>query len=310
MDIATGKATVGRRPDQPDRIGSFVRFSALYLFGYADGSESIIAKSGLVTGHRRSRRIMLSRRSLLCGSPFLLASSAHAEPTAIQIYAAMTFRPALEQVLVAYRDAGGAATAVYAPTPVLIRQLAGGAPADILLTADPAWMDEAVKQQLVLPETRSNLMSNDLVLAGRLGAPTVGTITRSFALEALLSGGRLAMCDPDHDPAGRYAKQSLQALGFWEFVVPHVAIAESSPAAVTLVDHGEARAAVCFKTDLHGDGQAVIVGTFPSDSHAPIVYPVALARGAHNPRAREALAFLRSQDAMRIFASFGYVPTI
>jgi molybdate transport system substrate-binding protein len=250
------------------------------------------------------------RRGLLCCVPLVVARVARAEAVTVQIYAAMTFRPALERVLAAYRDAGGSAVAVYAPTPVLVRQLAGGAPADILLTADPGWMDEAARQALVRPDTRSNLMANDLVLAGAVGNASAGTITRDFAMDSLLAGGRLAMCDPDHDPAGRYAKQSLRSLGFWQMVEPHIAIAESSSAAVVLVDHREVRAAVCFKTDLYGDERAVVVGTFPPEWHSPIVYPVALAREARNPVAAEALAFLRSPRALKIFYSFGYMPAI
>ena len=253
---------------------------------------------------------MLSRRLLLGGLALAKAAPASAQPAPVQIYAAMTFRPALERVLVAYRAAGGSAVAVYAPTPVLIRQLAGGAAADILLTADPAWMDDAERQALVQPGTRSNLLFNELVLAGPVGTATVGTITRSFALTALLKGGRLAMCDPDHDPAGRYGKQSLQLLGFWQMLQPHIAIAESSLAAVVLVDRGEAKAAICFKTDLHGDGHSVVAGVFPPESHAPIVYPVALARTANDAGAPKALAFLRSPASLRIFASFGYSPAI
>jgi molybdate transport system substrate-binding protein len=212
----------------------------------------------------------------------------------VQIYAAMTFRAALEQVIAAYRDAGGAATAIYAPTPVLVRQLAGGAPADILLTADPAWMDEAARQSLVRPDTRSTLMANDLVLAGPAGSHVVGLITPAFELAALLGEGRLAMCDPEHDPAGRYGRQSLQALGFWETAQPRIAIAES------------ARAAVCFRTDLYGDQHALLIGTFPPESHAPIEYSIALAVQSRNARAPEALAFLHTPGALKIFSGFGY----
>jgi molybdate transport system substrate-binding protein len=246
------------------------------------------------------------RRSVLYGLPWFLAAGVQAQPAALQIYAAMTFRPALDRVLEAYRGSGGSAVAVYAPTPVLIRQLAGGAPADILLTADPAWMDQAVQQSLVQPGTRSILMSNDLVLAGPVGSDTVTTITPSFALESVLADGRLAMCDPEHDPAGRYAKQSLRALGFWDRIASRIAIAESAPAAVVLVDKGEAKAAVCFRTDLFGDSHANLIGTFPAESHAPIDYPVALARATHGPRAAEALGFLHSPAARTIFAAFGY----
>jgi molybdate transport system substrate-binding protein len=252
----------------------------------------------------------LTRRSLIYGLPLitLATRSRAADQAQVQIYAAMTFRPALERVLAAYQHTGGSAIAVYAPTPVLVRQLAGGAPADILLTADPMWMDEAARQGLIQPDTRSNLMANDLVLAASVGTPVTGTIMPNFKLAELLNGGRLAMCDPEHDPAGRYAKQSLQALGFWQAVEPHIAIAESSPGAVVLLDHGEVRAAICFKTDLHGDAHAIVIGTFPATSHAPIVYPVALTHTPPSPQAQDALAFLRSAYARKIFDEFGYAP--
>jgi molybdate transport system substrate-binding protein len=245
----------------------------------------------------------------LGGLSFALAEQAEAsEPGPVQVYAAMTFRPALDSVLAAWRDAGGAAVGIYAPTPVLVRQLAAGAPADILLTADPSWMDQAMRQELVQPDTRGNLMANDLVLAGPSGSATIGTVSAGFPLPALLGDGRLAMCDPVNDPAGRYAKQSLQALGFWDRVASRIAVAESAPAAVVLVETGEAAAAICFATDLHGARRAIAIGAFPAGSHAPIVYPAALAQGAPNRRAAEALAFLRSPPALRIFYGFGYRP--
>ncbi len=109
-------------------------------------------------------------------------------------------------------------------------------------------------------------------------------------------------------PAGQYAKQSLVSLGFWPMVEPRIAIAESSPAAVVMLDHHEAAAAVCFKTDIHGDAQAGAVGTFPSDSHSPIVYPIALVRDPRTDRARDALNFLRSPASLGIFVGLGYLP--
>jgi molybdate transport system substrate-binding protein len=238
--------------------------------------------------------------------PGLLAPAARAESGPVQIYAAMIFRPALDQVLAGYRDAGGAATAVYGPTPLLVRQLEAGAPADILFTADPDWMDVADHKSLIQAATRSNVLSNTLVLAGASDMAPIGEITKEFALETVLRGGRLAMCDPQNDPAGRYAKQSFQALGFWEMVAPRIAIAESAPGAVVMVERGEVGAAVCFATDLHGAAHATLIGVFPAASHAPIVYPIALAAHAPSPHAAEALAFLRAPAALRIFAGFGY----
>jgi molybdate transport system substrate-binding protein len=240
------------------------------------------------------------------GGLCLIPGLASAQTGPVQIYAAMTFRPALDAVLASYREAGGNAIAVYGPTPVLVHQLENGAPADILLTADSDWMNQASQHGLIQPDTRANLLANDLVLAGTIGGADAGTLTAEFKLIDWLGGGRLAMCDPEHDPAGRYAKQSLQALGFWDAVSDHIAIAESSLAAVTLLDRGEVPAAMCFATDVHSDGHAMIAGRFPAASHAPIVYPAALTRAGDHPQAAATLGYLRSGRALSIFTRFGY----
>jgi len=259
--------------------------------------------SQLLHHRKRPAPIVLSRRLLIGGAAALASTPVRAaEP--VQIYAAMTFRAALDAVLAA--DAG-AATAVYGPTPVLVRQLEAGAPADILLTADPGWMDDAARRGLIRTASRTVLMRNDLVLAGPASAAPV-EIGPGFPILDRLNGGRLAMCDPDHDPAGRYARQSLESLGLWEAVAPRLAIAENSLAAVTLLDRGEVFAAACFATDLHGDPRSKILGRFPETSHAPILYPVALTTRTENPHAPEILAFLLSPPARAIFESFGYRP--
>lgn len=268
----------------------------MFSFGY-NGTRNILL-AGAMT---------LSRRGVLAGLALLAASGARADEPA-QIYAAMTFRPALQKVLAAYQGTGGSAVAIYAPTPALVRQLANGAPADILLTADPMWMQQAVTQGLVRPETRSILIANELVLAGPAGSPAVGMIGGDFPLRSLLGDGKLAMCDPEHDPAGRYGKQSLEALKLWQSAASHVAIAESVPAAVVMVDRGEAKAVVAFRTDLIGDPHATVIGTFPAASHKPIVYPIALAKQPRSPEAAAALAFLKSAAALKIFYGFGYTP--
>jgi len=254
---------------------------------------------------RLGRRRVLLCATALGGMRLAWVGGAWALEQPVQLYAAMTVRPALDAVLAAYRAAGGSVTAVYAPTPVLVRQLAGGAPADILLTADADWMNRAVDQGLIDRASRVDLLTTDLVLAAERGVAPSGTLTPAYDLGELLGGGRIAMCDPDQHPAGRVGKEALQSLGLWAEAAPYLAIAESAPGAVTLIDRGEAKAAVVFRSDLHGDDKSVIVGMFPAASHAPIVYPVALTR-THSAHAAKALAFLKSPQAMAIFATFGY----
>ena len=54
--------------------------------------------------------------------------------------------------------------ASYAATSALMRQIEQGAPADIFASADLEWMDYGLKNKLINPSTRVNLLGNRLVL--------------------------------------------------------------------------------------------------------------------------------------------------
>ncbi len=251
-----------------------------------------------------SRRTLIRLASVASVAPF----AARAAENAVQIYAAATFRTVLEKVLSAYRANGYTASAVYAPTPVLVEQMEAGAPADIFLSADPGWMDEAVRRGLVRAQTRVDLMGNTLVLVGPRSDTAPREIDNAAPILALVARGRIAMCDPDGDPAGRYAKASLQSLGAWPAVQASLAIAENSLRAVLLVDRGEAAAAMTFATDVQGAQNASILGTFPDSTHPPIVYPVAVTTRTEGGAAETLMTFLRSPEASRILQSSSYRP--
>jgi molybdate transport system substrate-binding protein len=125
-------------------------------------------------------------------------------------------------------------------------------------------------------------------------------------LADLLANGRLAMCDPMMMPAGRYGRAALQSLGVWSAVQDHVANADSIRAALVYVARGEAPLGIVFDTDAATDPEVRIVGVFPSDSHPPIVYPVAVTAISTHVDAPKFLAFLRSTDAKGIFERLGY----
>ena len=76
-------------------------------------------------------------------------------------------------------------------------------------------------------------------------------------------------------PVGKYAKAALEKLGAWQAAEPKFAMAESVRAALTLVARGEAVLGIVYSTDAKVEPGVKIVGTFPADSHPPIIYPVA-----------------------------------
>ena len=126
-----------------------------------------------------------------------------------------------------------------------------------------------------------------------------------FDLAGLAGNGRIATGDVRAVPAGLYAKAALEKLGVWASVEAKLAMAENVRAALVLVARGEAPLGIVYETDAKIDPGVKIVGVFPEDSHAPIIYPVALTKDA-KPDAAQYLAFLQTPDARTVFQHYGF----
>jgi molybdate transport system substrate-binding protein len=175
----------------------------------------------------------------------------------------------------------------------------------MFISADLDWMDYVEKKGLIRLETRFNLLGNRLVLIAPKGRGAPVAIKRGLDLARVLGDGRLAMANVDSVPAGKYAKAALEKLGVWASVSRRLAQAENVRAALLFVSRGEAPAGVVYQTDAAADPGVAIVGTFPEDTHPPIIYPVALATGA-GPEAAAFLAYIRSNEAKPLFEAQGF----
>jgi molybdate transport system substrate-binding protein len=242
--------------------------------------------------------------AVVCG---LASPPASAEEKGLTVFAAASMKNALDDIDAIYTAKTGVrVVASYAASSVLAKQIDQGAPADIFLSADTDWMDYATKQKTIKTETRTNLLGNSIVLI----APKDSSIDRvvivpGFDLAKLAGQGRIATGDVNSVPVGKYAKAALEKLGAWDAAAPKFAMAESVRAALTLVARGEAVLGIVYATDAKVEPEVKIVGSFPADSHPPIIYPVAATASA-GVGAANYLAFLRSQAAKTIFEKYGF----
>ncbi len=229
----------------------------------------------------------------------------------VTIFAAASLRDALDELAREYERQGRARAAVsYAGSPHLARQIEKGTPADIFISADGDWMDYLAVRGLIRIETRTNLLSNRLVLVAPSGSQATLKIEPRFPLAALLGDQRLAMADPDSVPAGKYGKAALEALGVWQEVAPKVARAENVRAALRLVAHAEAPLGVVYRTDALAERRVRTVGEFPLSVHPPIVYPAAIVAGSRSKLAYEYLRYLRSHAAQDVWRRHGFGPGV
>lgn len=201
----------------------------------------------------------------------------------------------------------GSVKASFAASSTLAKQIEQEAPAQVFLSADTAWMDYLESKGLITPHSRHDLLGNSLVLIVPDDSRTTAvSIEKGFPLVALLGDGRLASGDPDHVPAGRYARQALDTLGVWTAVEAKLARVGSVRAALALVERGEVPFGIVYATDAAISKKVRVVGTFPAASHDPIVYPVALVAGKETPTARAFLDFLQGADARAVFIRSGF----
>lgn len=240
--------------------------------------------------------------------PVLLeARPADAQEKTLTVFAAASMKNALDAVDAAYSEKSGVkVVASYAASSALAKQLEQSASADVFVSADVDWMDYAIAKGAVDAASRIDLLGNSIVLVAPKDSPIQDvSIAQGFDLAALAGSGRIATGDVKAVPVGKYAKAALEKLGAWRAVEPKFAYAENVRAALALVARGEAVLGIVYATDAKIEPGVKTVGTFPPDSHPPIVYPVAKTTMAKD-EARDYLAFLRSAQAKALFGKYGF----
>jgi molybdate transport system substrate-binding protein len=231
--------------------------------------------------------------------------AAHA--ASITVFAAASLTDALSDAGKAYHAKTGRDVVFsFAASSALARQIEASGGADLFLSADTDWMDYLDSRGLIVHDTRKNLLGNHLVLIAPASANVSLTIAPHFDLLGALGGGRLSIADPDSVPAGKYARTALTTLGVWSSIVNHLVNAENVRVALAYVSRGEAPLGIVYSTDAVSDKGVRIVGTFPENSHAPIVYPAALVKDAQ-PDAKAFLDFLSGPEARAIFEKDGFI---
>lgn len=231
----------------------------------------------------------------------------------VVVFAAASLKNALDEASASWTKATGKTARIsYAGSNALAKQIEAGAPADLFISADQAWMDYVEKAGLLKPGSRIDLLRNALVLIAP-GPKTPGSDPRialapdlGTTLTQMLGGGKLAMATIDAVPAGKYGKAALEKLGAWDAVKGQVAQAENVRAALLLVARGEAPLGIVYATDAAADPSVHVLATFPSDSHPPIVYPAALTKESRNPDAASLLSYLRGPGAQGAFERQGF----
>ncbi len=231
----------------------------------------------------------------------LLVSLTTSATQKITVFAAASLTNAMQDIATTYKDAEIVFS--FASSSVLAKQIEQGAPADIFMSADQKWMNYLIEHKVATD--KQNLLKNGLVLiAPKQSKLEKVEINANTDWQAILpKGERLAVGDPDHVPAGLYAKESLTNLGVFDKLLPQMAPASNVRDALMLVERNEAALGIVYSTDAKVSDKVKIIGSFPAETFTPIEYPITLLK----PEAKEFYQYLSSETAKKIFQKYGFI---
>lgn len=235
----------------------------------------------------------------------LASLNTHAEE-AVRVFAAASLTNALNDIGAQWAKAGHAAPSLaYAASSALAKQIEAGAPADIFASADLTWMDYLNQRSKISTPTRVNLLGNSLVLIVPKGRRFPVEMQKGFDLPGAFKG-KLCTGEPGVVPVGIYARQSLEALGWWASLQGRIVGTDDVRTALAFVERGECQLGIVYATDAAISSKVQVLATFPESTHKPIVYPFTLVQGAR----AEAAGFLdyvkTSPEAAAVFQKYGF----
>lgn len=236
---------------------------------------------------------------------FALFCSARLFAAELTVHAAASLTDAMTQIGAAYEKEGGHKVQFnFAASSLLARQIEGGAPADLFLSADEAKMDGLEKKGLLLGGTRHSLLSNSLVIVVANDARSTPASARDLTRPQYK---KIALAEPHSVPAGIYAREYLQKLKLWGALQEKLVPTESVRSALAAVASGNVDAGFVYKTDALISKKVRVALEIPADEGPQISYSVAVIKSSgKSGRANKFEDYLFGLKAHDIFTKFGF----
>lgn len=225
--------------------------------------------------------------------------------TTLTISAAASLKDSMNEIKELYvkENSNVAITYNFAASGTLQKQIEQGAPVDIFMSAAAKQMDELKNKNLMVNDTISNLLKNDVVLI----APKDSTKVKGFEYLASDAISKVALGEPESVPAGQYGEQVLKDLNMLDKVKAKAVYGKDVKEVLTWVETGNADAGIVYKTDALVSNKVKIIATAPESSHDPVVYPVGVVKSSKNAEAaKKFLKFLSGEKAKAVFEKYGF----
>ncbi len=244
--------------------------------------------------------------AILLGIGGVLSPQSSSSASPLVIAAAASLQDALQDIDALFEGANPGISVDYsfAASGSLQRQIEQGAPVDLFIAAASKQMDALQEKNLILGDTRRDLLTNSLVLV----VPRNSTLNlTNFSQLSHPQVAKISLGEPRSVPVGQYTEEVFSYLNLWEDLQPKVVFGNSVRNVLATVESGNADAGVVYKTDAKISNQVTQVATASENMHSPIVYPLAIVAASRNQSAARTYAqFLSRPQAQAVFRAYGF----
>lgn len=244
--------------------------------------------------------------SLLCA---LSPSPTHARD--LVIFAEPTLKPALRSLGQLWQTRTGVRVDIFGSrTELALEQAGHNIRCDLVIVLAGEALDGAKADEVIKPESVTPAFRNSLVLVSRdtnAGLPPGAT---SGDLANLVAGKKLAIADPESDPAGRYGTKALSAAGInVDANGASISVAESSAGVLRMLSDRKVELGIVYLTDALTQPAFKILMPLVETSYPAINYVAAeTANSEEKSDTQGFLGFVKSDDATAILKSAGLRP--
>jgi molybdate transport system substrate-binding protein len=245
-------------------------------------------------------KVLLAAMCLSLALPF-----AAAQARDLVVFGEPTLLNALQRVGAAWRARSGVRVNVFvAPSDLSFAQIYRGARCDIVFALVGPATDDAERRGTIRPLSRAPLLRNSLLLVARSGFASTIVPSDRTELASFLKGKRLAIANPDRDPAGTHGLRWLREIGLAEEDDKKLLVAESAAGVVKLLTDDLAQLGIVYATDAAARSDLVVLTTLPDSSERAIEY-VAVEASDPQSATKPFLDFIRSSEAHVILQAAG-----
>lgn len=227
------------------------------------------------------------------------------QPTSLTVSAAISLSPALQELKIVYQQGNPKVIITYnfGASGAIAQQIQQGSPVDVFFSASTKPMDILQQSNLLINDTRRNLLTNRLVLI----TPKNGVVLSDFKQLTDARIQKIAIGEPKSVPVGQYAQEMLTTIGLWQQIQPKLVLGNNVRAVLTFVESGNADAGIVYTTDAKSSPKVAVRATAAENWHSPIVYPLAVMKSSRNPAtAKMFVEFLAGDRAKIVFQKYGF----